>query len=596
MYVVATAGHVDHGKSTLLRALTGMEPDRWAEERRRGLTIDLGFVWTELRGASPEQAKTVAFVDVPGHERFVPNMLAGIGPANAVLFVVAADEGWMPQSEEHLAALDALGVTHGLLAVTKADTPGAEPELAREEALARIGETGLGPVPALTVSGRTGDGLDELRRALAALVSELPEPDPRADVRLWIDRAFTVRGAGTVVTGTLTGGTLRVGDELALASTGARTRVRGLQSLGAEAGEVTAMARVAVNLRRVGKGDLGRGDALLTPHAWYQTREADVALRGLPAAELHRELMLHLGTGAQAVRIRALGEHTARLALAEPLPLRVGDRGLLRDPGEHRIAAGIVVADVDPPPLRRRGAARARAVALADALAAGDSAARLAEAKVADRAYVPAAELPAMGLPEAGLRVGEWCVHPQTWEALRERAPEELTAFARGDPVAAGMPVEVLRAALGLPTAELVAPLLEGSGCALAGGLVSRSDAGSLPPRVHRAVQELEARLAEAPFQAPEADELARLGLGRKELAAAGRAGRLTRLAEGVVLGPDALTEAERVLRGLAAPFTVSQARQTLQTTRRIAVPLMEALDAAGATVPLGDGTRRMRT
>ncbi len=589
MYVVATAGHVDHGKSTLLRALTGMEPDRWAEERRRGLTIDLGFVWTELA------ANTVAFVDVPGHERFVPNMLAGIGPANAVLFVVAADEGWMPQSEEHLAALDALGVTHGLLVITKADTPGAEAELAGEEALTRIGETGLGRVRALRVSGRTGEGLDELRSELAALVSELPEPDPRADVRLWVDRAFTVRGAGTVVTGTLTGGTLRVGDELAHASTGARLRVRGLQSLGAEAGEVAATARVAVNLRRVDKGDLERGDALLFPKAWQQTSTIDVALRGLPAAELHRELTLHLGTAALTVRIRALGADTARLALAAPLPLRVGDRGLLRDPGEHRIAAGIEVADVDPPPLRRRGAARSRAAALDAALAADEPATRLAEEKVAGRGFVPAAELLAMGLPEAGLRVGDWCVHPETWKALRARAPEELDEFTRSDPVAAGMPAEALRAALGLPAPELVGPLLAGTGCDVAAGLVRRAGAGELPPRVHQAVQELEGRLAEAPFRAPQAGELAELRLGRKELAAAVRAGRLTRLAGGVVLGPDALDEAEKVLRGLAGPFTVSEARRALDTTRRIAVPLMEALDAAGVTVPLDDGTRRLR-
>ncbi|HSK62140.1 MAG TPA: GTP-binding protein, partial [Actinomycetospora sp.] len=224
MRVVATAGHVDHGKSTLVRALTGMEPDRWAEERRRGMTIDLGFAWTTLPGLD----EAVAFVDVPGHERFVTQMLAGVGPVPATMFVVAADSGWMPQSTEHLDALDALGVRNGLLVVTRSDL--ADPELARDEALEHLAESSLGRLPAVCVSGTTGLGLDELRSALVGLVAGLPAPDRDADVRLWVDRAFTVRGAGTVVTGTLGAGTVRVGDELALGDRS--VVVRGMQALG----------------------------------------------------------------------------------------------------------------------------------------------------------------------------------------------------------------------------------------------------------------------------------------------------------------------------------------------------------------------------
>ena len=186
MYVVATAGHVDHGKSTLVRALTGMEPDRWAEERRRGLTIDLGFAWAELR---PDV--TVAFVDVPGHERFVPNMLAGIGPVPAALFVVAADEGWMPQSAEHLAALNALDVRHGLCVITRSDL--ADPAPATEQARAEIARSSLGDVEAVAVSAPAGTGMDELRAALGRLLAQLPRPDLDAPVRLWIDRSFSIR-------------------------------------------------------------------------------------------------------------------------------------------------------------------------------------------------------------------------------------------------------------------------------------------------------------------------------------------------------------------------------------------------------------------
>src|SRR4051794_38306638 len=204
MHVVATAGHVDHGKSTLVRALTGMEPDRWAEERRRGMTIDLGFAWTTLASGA-----TLAFVDVPGHERFVPTMLAGVGPVPAAMIVVAADEGWMPQSAEHLAALDALGVRHGLLVVSRADLADPRPVLRR--AAEEIAGTSLGAVEAVAVSAVTGVGLDELRGALGRLVGGLPAP-AGGPVRLWIDRAFTIKGAGTVVTGTLGAGELRTGD------------------------------------------------------------------------------------------------------------------------------------------------------------------------------------------------------------------------------------------------------------------------------------------------------------------------------------------------------------------------------------------------
>jgi selenocysteine-specific elongation factor len=248
MYVVATAGHVDHGKSTLVRALTGMEPDRWAEERRRGMTIDLGYAWMTL--ASGEK---LAFVDVPGHERFVPNMLAGLGPVPAVMFVVAADGGWMPQSAEHLAAVDALGVRHGLLVVTRADL--ADPGPASRQALAEIGKTSLGRVEAISVSAVTGRGLDELRAALSRLLAELrgqargsagqsgSAVDP---VRLWIDRSFTIRGAGTVVTGTLPAGTVRNGQELLLTPSSQPVRVRGLQALGEPLDQVGGVARVAL--------------------------------------------------------------------------------------------------------------------------------------------------------------------------------------------------------------------------------------------------------------------------------------------------------------------------------------------------------------
>ncbi|MEV4601844.1 selenocysteine-specific translation elongation factor [Amycolatopsis sp. NPDC049253] len=573
MRVIATAGHVDHGKSTLVRRLTGMEPDRWAEERRRGLTIDLGFAWTRIGG------EDVAFVDVPGHERFVPNMLAGAGPVPAVVFVVAADEGWKPQSAEHLAALDAFGVDRGLLVVTKADR--AEPGPATAAALHEFSPTSLGSVPSVAVSGTTGAGFDELRAALGELVATLPVPDAQADVRLWLDRAFTVRGAGTVVTGTLAAGTISTGDELDLG--GVIVTVKGIEALGEPRDRVTGVARVAVNLRGVAREQARRGDALLTPGAWLTTTEADVRVRGTRSADLHQSLVLHLGTAAVAARVRPLGTDTARLTLRTPLPLRVGDRGLVRDPGAHVIPAGVEVLDVRPPELRRRGAARAR----------GDELTREpAPAHLERRGFVRATEFRAMGFAPTGERVGEWLVDPARFAHLKALVGEEVAAWTRDRPVAAGMPEETLRRRLELPAQELLPPLL--TGLETRDGLVRLPGTG-LEPRVAEAVAELEAEFAEHPFRAPGTDHLRELGLGRRELAAAVRHGRLTLLAEGVYVAPGIEERAAAVLPGLAQPFTVADARRALDTTRRVMVPLLERLDAAGVTEPLGDGTRRVR-
>src|SRR5260370_41716105 len=196
MHVIATAGHVDHGKSALLRALTGMEPGRWAEEKRRGMTIDLGYAWLTLASG-----QRLAFVDVPGHARFVPNMLAGVGPVPAVLFVVAADGGWMPQSAEHLAAIDALGISRGVLVVTRSDL--ADPSRAMAQAAAKIRQSSLGDVRAVAVSAVTGAGLPELVGALGELAGRLPPADPKAPVRIWEDRALRITGSRARATGTL---------------------------------------------------------------------------------------------------------------------------------------------------------------------------------------------------------------------------------------------------------------------------------------------------------------------------------------------------------------------------------------------------------
>nr|WP_255645251.1 selenocysteine-specific translation elongation factor [Actinoplanes polyasparticus] len=632
MHVPATAGHVDHGKSTLVQALTGMEPDRWAEERRRGMTIDLGFAWTTLPAGD-----TVAFVDVPGHERFVPNMLAGIGPVPAAMIVVAADEGWKPQSAEHLAALAALDVRHGLLVVTRSDL--ADPAPATAQALAEIAATPLGHVPAVAVSGLTGAGLDDLRAAIETLVAALPAPDLDEPVRLWIDRAFTVKGAGTVVTGTLGAGTLRVGDELALGDT--LVRVRGLQSLGRPADAAPAVARVAVNLRGTPRDDVSRGDALLTPGRFRLTDLIDVRVHGDPTTDLPSTMTLHTGSAAVPVRVRPLGPDTARLRLSRPLPLRIGDRALLRNPGLHHVAGGVTVLDVLPPGLQRRGAAAARAKVLATldghpdlpgelarrhlirattlaemgiplpppslphSLPARPAAEKTRDPEVPARGTRRSAPTPNRPDPNAGPAIadpppgpvsitpvaGEWYADSSYWSSLRERLPAEVTEYQKQHPLEPGMPLEALRHRLGLPDRTLVTALIRAP-LSMRNGRVAAVSSG--PP------DELVALVGKAfdglgPFAAPEAHTLADLGLGPRQLAAAARTGLVVQLTPQVVLAAGAVDDAAAILAGLPQPFTLSEARRALDTTRRVAVPLLELLDRRAITQRLPDDRRQVR-
>ncbi|MCW2140829.1 selenocysteine-specific elongation factor [Actinoplanes cyaneus] len=574
--MIATAGHVDHGKSTLVRALTGMEPDRWAEERRRGMTIDLGFAWTGL-----ESGATVAFVDVPGHERFVPNMLAGVGPVPAAMIVVAADEGWKPQSAEHLAALDALGVRHGLLVVTRSDLAGPGP--ATTAALAEIAATSLGEVEAVAVSGVTGDGLPKLRSALDRLVERLPDADGDAAVRLWIDRAFTIKGAGTVVTGTLGAGTLRVGDELELTGSDRPVRVRGLQSLGQPASVVPGVARVAVNLRGVDKDTVGRGEALLTPGRFRPTELIDVRVHGDATVGLPSTLTLHVGSAAVPVRVRPLGPDTARLRLGRALPLRIGDRALLRDPGRHHVVGGVTVLDVAPPGLRRRGAAAARAAELDGMSGVADLAGELRRRRLAHRD-----ELERMGVPLGEPVAGEWLADPAYWASLGSQLIGVVEDHAAKNPLETGIPVEELRHRLGLPDRELVTALVR-SPLTVQGGRVAPGGR-SLPAELVQAVEK--AFEDSPPFVAPETYRLAELGLGARQLAAAVRLGLLVQLAPNVVLRAGAPAAAAEVLAAIPQPFTLSEARQALGTSRRVAVPLLELLDRTGVTRRLADDRR----
>ncbi|MEZ5142580.1 MAG: selenocysteine-specific translation elongation factor [Acidimicrobiales bacterium] len=363
-HVVATAGHVDHGKSTLVQALTGTDPDRLAEEKERGLTIDLGFAWCTL-----PSGRGVAFVDVPGHVRFLRNMLAGVGAVDACLFVVAATEGWKPQSEEHLRILEGLGHRHGVVALTKVGLVDEDHrELARLDVVDHLEGTFLADAEIVAVDAVDGTGLAALRLALDRLLDDTPRATDLHRPRLWVDRSFAPKGAGTVVTGTLTGGRLAVDDELVVVPGERPVRVRALQTHEHGEAEVGPGHRVAVNLSGISHHDVGRGDALVRAGQWHAVAVLDARIDVLGSLDhpvsRRGAYLAYLGSGEHAVRLRVLGPDViepgrsgfVRLHLPVPLPLLPGDHVVLRDAGRGETIGGGEILDVDP----RLPAARAR--------------------------------------------------------------------------------------------------------------------------------------------------------------------------------------------------------------------------------------------
>lgn len=578
MYVVATAGHVDHGKSSLVKALTGMEPDRWEEEKQRGLTIDLGFVWTKL-----DSGADVAFVDVPGHEKFLGNMLAGVGPAPVVLFVVAADEGWQAQSTDHRDALRALGIEHGVVALTRADRADTARRVeVAAQVKAELAGTALADAPIVEVSAKTGEGVGTLRTELDQVLAAMPAPDPQARVRLWVDRAFSVKGAGTVVTGTLAAGTVSVGDELELHGQG--VTVRGVHSENKSVDSAGPVTRVALNLRGVAADQVHRGDALLSPGGWRVLETVDIRRTfGTEMAELPQNLVVHIGTADVGARLRPLGGEFARLTLESPLPLTLLDRFVVRSPGGRHVAAGFEVVDMHPAALSRRGAAKKRAAEL-EALEPTNPSEWLKRCGYASRDDLLRDGFSVEEKPAGVIVFREWWIAARQVTAWKNALVEAMEAHAAANPLSPGLTKAAAMDALNLSEPALL-------GLAVAAAKLESVDGVLRVPGktvdlgpAEKAVAELEQRLRAEPFAAPEAADLKEWGLGPKELAAAERAGRLLRLAKGVVLLPSAPRAAFDVVAQLEQPFTLSAARQALATTRRVAIPLLEHLDATGAT------------
>jgi selenocysteine-specific elongation factor len=614
LQVVATAGHVDHGKSALILRLTGIDPDRLAEEKRRGLTIDLGFAWTSL-----PSGQEIGFVDVPGHERFVRNMLAGVGPVRLVLFVVAADEGWKPQSEEHLQIVDVLGTHGGVVALTKCDLVDGVILAGRtDDVRARLEGTRLEGAPIVACSAATGQGLDELRAALDTAVAQAPTPDRDARPRQFIDRVFTIRGAGTVVTGTLTGGPISVGQEAEVLPSGHRARIRGLQTHKRSLEAAQPVSRVAVNLSGTAKADLERGDVLTLPGQW---RAATVfegwirPVRGLAhpltsrgaykfyAGSAERDARLRLyGTG----EIRAGQEAFVRATLSRPVVLDFKDSFVLREAGRQETVAGGHVLDTDPP-LRPGpdpvGRLKARQEAdrgtLAWRLVVDRGAVKVAEVLVLSGARADEA------VQRGAIRLDGWLASPDLISDLAGHLTSQLGRFHEAHPLRPGLEVGEARVVLAERSERFSDP---GIADALIAYLAAKGDVvregTTVRLATHRAstsgredADRLVKAVEEAEPTPPPVKELIGLGFGAELIQAVCSDGRLIRVSPDIVISPGFLARAEAVVRERSEPpgITVSALREALGTSRRFALPILEYFDRRGLTRREGD-YRLLRT
>ncbi len=564
MRVVATAGHVDHGKSSLVLALTGTDPDRFDEEKRRGLTIDLGFAATTLPSGAG-----ISFVDVPGHVRFLKNMLAGVGGIDACLFVVAATDGWKPQSEEHLRILELLGVGHGVVALTKVDLVDDDhATLAAMEVADHLAGTFLATAPVVAVAAPSGLGLDQLRAALDTLVTTAPAATDRGRPRLWVDRVFAARGAGTVVTGTLTGGTVAAGDGLVVGSAARPVRVRAIQTLGRPVDAIGPGHRVALNLNGVDHDQVARGDAVVRAGQWRPTARLDATLRVLRAVghDVSRRgaYLAYIGSGEHPVRVRVLGadrisagtEGAVRLHLASPLPLLPGDRYVLRESGRDETIGGGEVLDVAPV----LPASRARPDRSVDRV-------------VAERGWIDADDLEVLTGERRPPTLGRWVATPEAVAALVTAVTAQVAASGT-----LGLDVAALdeRSRLAL---ELVPDVEVSAGRARPAGPTGGPDALAQHPFL--------AALSAGGCTPPAPD-----GVDRAELRELVRRGLVVER-DGLYFAPSAIdaaaATAARLVTQTPDGFTVGAFRDAVGATRKHAVPLLAELDRRGVTRRRGD-------
>ncbi|MFT4863888.1 MAG: selenocysteine-specific elongation factor [Ilumatobacter sp.] len=556
MTVIATAGHVDHGKSSLVQSLTGTDPDRLEEEKRRGLTIDLGFAHTVL----PSGAE-LSFIDVPGHVKFLRNMLAGVGGVTACVFVVAATEGWKPQSEEHLRILELLGIENGIIALTKVDLVDDEwLELAELEVAEHVAGSFLEDAPVLPVSSITGAGMDEMRGGLDELIARTAAATDRKRPRLWLDRVFAAKGSGTVGTGTLVGGTLRNDQLVSIEPGGHSARVRTIQTAGRTVDEIGAGNRVAVNLAGIDYNDLQRGDAVIEPDRWRLTSRFDASLRVLDALDhdvsRRGAYVAYIGSGEYSVKLRVLGVEelspgstgAVRLFLPAAVPLLPGDRFVLRESGRDETIGGGEVLDIDPV-LRASRAAPDRSI----------------DRLVSERGWLTIDEIEQLTGEVVDPMIGDWVTSPESLAKLTETV---LARVEEAGPAGVDLAAFDDRERAILPTLDEVV---------VTAGLVQPADAID-PYEDHPVLSEL----LDGGFMPPSI-----AAVDRNDLRELVRRGHVVQR-DGIGFHRDAIEAAGYVAAELLAEqadgFTVAQFRDATGASRKFVLPLVAELDARGVT------------
>jgi selenocysteine-specific elongation factor len=618
-FVIGTAGHIDHGKTALVKALTGVDTDRWEEEKRRGITIDLGFAPIDLAGGVE-----ASVVDVPGHEGFVKNMLAGATGIDVALLVIAADEGIMPQTEEHLAILELLGVRRGIPVITKSDLGDAEwLGLVRTEVAERLSRSSMRWTAPIAVSATKGEGLEVLKKALVEVVEDLPERHTQDLFRLPIDRVFALPGAGTVVTGSTWSGTVAAGASVRLLPLDRDVRVRSIEVHGHETEVAGPGRRTALALVGVAREELERGHVALTGQGWQPTTTLDASVQVLPAVKkpvaVRTRIRVHLGTAevlgrlAQVPAIAPGQTGLARLLLEKPIVARGGDRFVIRSFSPVTTIGGGVVLDPFPP---KRPRVSERGLALgqpsAERLARFVDEAGLAGVRVADipvrLGILPGAVAQAVEAVGKGvLSIGELLVARRAIATEVERLAKSVAEYHDAHPLDAGLSLQALRASVEAPAAvhDVIIDFgVKKQAFELAeGGAVVRKPGWetAMRSRVGDAGGRLAQRLADARWQLPTVSEL------QRELADPSVPALLAHLArEGAVERVDqeryALKQAledfrravEATLRELGSA-TPAQFRDRLGLTRKYLIPLLEWADRRGITSRKGD-TRVLRS
>ena len=616
MYVIGTAGHVDHGKSTLVKALTGIDPDRFPEEKAREMTIDLGFAWMAL-----PSGREVSIVDVPGHERFIKNMLAGVGAIDLALLIVAADESVMPQTREHLAILNILQITRGLVVVTKTDLVDEElVDLVKAEVEDTLQGTSFEGCPMVGVSAYTGDGLEELK---ATMDSILDETDARQDLgrpRLPIDRCFTISGFGTVVTGTLIDGTLTVGQEIELAGSGQRARVRGLQSHKTKVDATDPGVRLAVNLSGLSKGEVERGEILTIPGWLKPTYRLDARLRmgkNAPNPLKHNQgVTFHLFTSEASARVRLLDadrltagqEGWVQLLLADPLPAVKGDFFVIRS-SEDTLGGGQIV---DPNPRRRyrrfdddvidrlmtldQGTGGDIIISVAEQWGPCDMTTlsqrtNLSPEEVTERVSQLTGEGHLVSLGEFGGDADAVVYSAQGWGILKSKVASALQLYHTQYPLRHGVPAQEIRSRLNLSQPvyqRALARLVEEQ------IVVDERQSLRLPdheitltPKMEEEASAYLNSLQKDPYSPPSDQRVSPELLGVLI-----DQGKVVRVTDGVIFDASAYREmTERIVQHLKdqGNITVAEARTMFNTSRKYILPLLEHMDQQQITRRTGD-------